>query len=122
MDVISSLQILELYSIIAYMIERRLLPILEQRLQESPAVVLLGPRQVGKTTLALALGEQHQSMYLDLESEQDRAKLAEPELYLRQHLDKLVVLDEIHRAPGLFPILRGLIDQSRRAGVKQGIY
>ena len=87
-----------------------------------PAVGLLGPRQSGKTTLALALGVPRDAVYLDLESESDRAKLAEPEAYLSAHLDRLVILDEIHRAPGLFPILRGLIDRSRRAGRKAGHY
>ncbi|MEQ1588808.1 MAG: ATP-binding protein [Gallionella sp.] len=86
----------------------------------SPAVALLGPRQVGKTTLALELGKERSALYLDLESEQDRAKLAQPELYLADHQDKLVILDEIHRAPNLFPILRGLIDQGRRNGQKTG--
>jgi len=91
-------------------------------LGESPAVVLLGPRQVGKTTLALDVANHTQAIYLDLESEIDRAKLAQPELYLSDHLDKLVILDEIHRAPGLFPVLRGLIDQGRRNGRKFGQY
>lgn len=104
------------------MIERRLLPDLLQRLHEIPAVVLLGPRQAGKTTLALTVAERQDSVYLDLESEQDRAKLVEPELYLRDHLGKLVILDEIHRAPGLFPVLRGLIDRSRHSGRGQGLY
>ena len=104
------------------MIERRLLPILLQRLDEVPAVVLLGPRQAGKTTLSLALGKPRGALYLDLESEQDRAKLAEPELYLSDHLEKLVILDEIHRAPGLFPVLRGLIDRARRGTKNHGLY
>lgn len=104
------------------MIKRRLLPILLQRLNEVPAVVLLGPRQAGKTTLSLALGKPRGALYLDLESEQDRAKLAEPELYLSDHLGKLVILDEIHRAPGLFPVLRGLIDRARRGKKKHGFY
>lgn len=85
-------------------------------------MVLLGPRQVGKTTLALALGEQADSVYLDLESERDRARLIEPEWYLAEHLERLVILDEIHRAPGLFPVLRGLIDRARRAGRRHGMY
>jgi hypothetical protein len=102
--------------------ERRLFPVLERRLSEVPAVALLGPRQAGKTTLALALGQAHDALYLDLESEQDRAKLAEPELYLADHLDRLVILDEIHRTPGLFPILRGLIDRARRGGRRSGLY
>ncbi len=101
---------------------RSLLPVLEQRLATVPAVVLLGPRQAGKTTLALALAEERDALYLDLESERDRAKLTEPELYLADRLDRLVVLDEIHRAPGLFPVLRGLIDRARRAGRRSGLY
>lgn len=104
------------------MIKRHLLPILQQRLAEVPAVVLLGPRQAGKTTLSLALGKERGALYLDLESERDRAKLAEPELYLSDHLGRLVILDEIHRAPGLFPVLRGLIDQARRDGKDHGLY
>lgn len=104
------------------MIERQLLPRLRDALSYSPAVALLGPRQCGKTTLAWALDPQQPTLYLDLESEQDRAKLSEPELYLAAHQDKLVVLDEIHRAPGLFPVLRGLIDAARRAGRKSGLF
>lgn len=104
------------------MITRRLTPLLEQRLAETPAVVLLGPRQVGKTTLALAVGEGRDALYLDLESEADRAKLTDPELYLSDHLDRLVILDEVHRAPGLFPLLRGLIDRARREGRRSGLY
>ncbi len=101
---------------------RRIVPELERRLDEAPAVVLLGPRQAGKTTLAHAVSEARDALYLDLESEQDRAKLAEPELYLADHLERLVVLDEVHRAPGLFPVLRGLIDRGRRAGRRSGLY
>jgi len=99
------------------MIARRLLPLLRERLQERPAVALLGPRQVGKTTLALALAEKSKSLYLDLESEADLAKLADPELYLSRHEDKLVILDEIQRKPDLFKILRGRIDQMKRKGL-----
>ena len=85
-------------------------------------MVLTGPRQVGKTTLALAEGESRDALYIDLESERDRAKLAEPELYLSDHFGRLVILDEVHRVPGLFPILRGLIDRSRRMGHHHGLY
>jgi hypothetical protein len=104
------------------MIERRLTSTLLARLDAMPAVGLLGPRQSGKTTLALSVGVPRDAIYLDLESESDRGKLAEPEAYLSGHLDRLVILDEIHRAPGLFPILRGLIDRSRRSGRKAGQY
>jgi predicted AAA+ superfamily ATPase len=95
---------------------------LEARLAESPAVALLGPRQVGKTTLALEVAQGASSVYLDLESPSDRNKLTDPELYLRQHLGKLVILDEIHLVPDLFPVLRGLIDEARRGGEAQGRY
>lgn len=109
---------LEQGSIIARMIERRMLSELVSALEESPAVALLGPRQAGKTTLALQLAGSRPtarpSVYLDLESEADQAKLAEPELYLSRHADKLVILDEIQRAPKIFRALRGLIDAGRR--------
>jgi predicted AAA+ superfamily ATPase len=102
------------------MIRRRLTSALETALAESPAVALLGPRQVGKTTLALELARERPSIYLDLESEADRAKLGEAELYLPRHEDKLVILDEIQRVPQLFPSLRGLIDSGRRRGRGKG--
>lgn len=104
------------------MIKRSLALRLKDAIAHTPAVALLGPRQVGKTTLALEVVRRSDALYLDLESEQDRAKLSEPELYLSGHQDKLVILDEIHRAPGLFPVLRGLIDRARRAGRRSGQY
>ena len=114
------LAFLERNSIIARMIPRRLLPTLTTALAETPAVALLGPRQAGKTTLALEVAGTRLAVYLDLESEADRAKLAEPELYLSQHEDKLVILDEIQRTPQLFRSLRGLIDAGRRRGRGKG--
>ena len=102
------------------MIRRRLLPSLISALAEAPAVTMLGPRQVGKTTLALEVAKARPAVYLDLESEADRAKLSEPELYLPQHEDKLVILDEIQRTPQLFQTLRGLIDAGRRRGRGKG--
>ncbi|WP_005034798.1 ATP-binding protein [Holophaga foetida] len=102
------------------MFERHLTSRLVEALGDSPAVALLGPRQSGKTTLALEVGGRLGAIYLDLESEADRAKLAEPELYLSGHSDRLVILDEVHRAPGLFPVLRGLIDRGRREGRRTG--
>ena len=104
------------------MIPRQLFEPLLIALQEAPAVCLLGPRQVGKTTLALSIAERLGGLYLDLESEQDRAKLAEPQMYLERHLDKLVILDEVHRTPNLFPVLRGLIDRARRTGLRTSRY
>jgi uncharacterized protein len=104
------------------MFKRHLQSLLGEELQFSPAVALLGPRQVGKTTLALEVARNIPHVYLDLESDRDRGKLAQPELYLESHLDKLVIMDEVHRAPGLFPVLRGLIDQARRSGRASGQY
>ena len=89
------------------MFRRRLLNTLIEAANRSPAVILLGPRQVGKTTLALEVTKTMGGVYLDLESARDRAKLAQPELYFDDHQNELVVLDEIHRAPGLLPLLRG---------------
>ena len=102
------------------MLPRHLASELIVALAESPAVALLGPRQVGKTTLALEVAKSRPAVYLDLESEADLAKLTEPELYLAQHEDKLVILDEIQRAPQLFQSLRGLIDTGRRRGRGKG--
>jgi predicted AAA+ superfamily ATPase len=110
----------ELTSIITRVIERRIFSELTERLAETSAVALIGPRQVGKRTLAQELAGSRPSVYLDLESIADRAKLTEPELYLPQHEDKLVILDEVHRLPGLFQMLRGLIDAGRRKGRRTG--
>ena len=85
-----------------------------------PAVVLLGPRQVGKTTLAKQCASGLGGIYLDLESQRDLSKLSDPENYLSQREDRLVILDEIQRAPELFPSLRGLIDEGRSRGFRQG--
>lgn len=104
------------------MLDRRITASLRADLAQYPAVALLGPRQTGKTTVALDIAAQSGSVYLDLESELDRTKLASPELYLAERMDRLVVLDEVHRAPGLFPVLRGLIDRARRAGRRNGLY
>jgi hypothetical protein len=102
------------------MIPRRLRARIEQMLARHPAVGLLGPRQAGKTTLALEIAAGRPSVYLDLEAAPDRAKLSDPELFLAAHEDKLVVLDEIHRMPGIFQAMRGVIDVGRRRGRRVG--
>jgi len=104
------------------MIRRAIQSQVERKLGNFPAVALLGPRQVGKTTLALAIAGtiDRGAIYLDLERQSDRAKLDDPELYLSRHEDQLVILDEIHRLPGIFQTLRSLIDQRRRAGRPNG--
>jgi len=99
------------------MIERQLSPLLDERLAFYPGMVLLGPRQVGKTTLARAVAARHPgALLLDLERPADRAQLAEPELFLAQHRDRLVVLDEVQMLPELFTHLRPEIDADRRPG------
>jgi len=95
-------------------------PLLRRRLEQFPAVALLGPRQVGKTTLALQLAATTPSLYLDLEASADLARLGEPSLFLQRHTDKLVILDKVQRLPGLFAELRGLIDAGRRQGQANG--
>ena len=83
-------------------------------LSRQSAVGIIGPRQVGKTTLALEIGNKFDSIYLDLESRQDRAKLGNPSLYLNHHENKMIIFDEIHRMPEIFQELRGIIDVRRR--------
>ena len=102
------------------MIRRHVQNQLIAALGNAPAVALLGPRQVGKTTLAHQVGDTRQSIYLDLETSSDRAKLSDAESYLAAHEDDLVILDEVHRAPELFQHLRGLIDRGRRKGKLSG--
>ncbi len=87
-----------------------------------PAVTLLGPRQVGKTTLAQRVAENLSALYLDLENPEDLLKLSDPSAFLTLHSDKLVIVDEIQRSPDLFMVLRGLIDKNRRTGHKGGQY
>jgi hypothetical protein len=89
-------------------------------LSRQAAVALIGPRQVGKTTLALAIGEASNALYLDLEDPDDRSRLSSPTLFLDNVEDRLVILDEIHRMPELFQGLRGIIDKGRRKGKGKG--
>ena len=102
------------------MIARQKSRLVRARLDQFPAVALLGPRQVGKTTLAELVAEGRASVYLDLEDPADREKLTDAALYLSGHEDKLVILDEVQRVPELFQTLRGLIDKGRRRAIRAG--
>lgn len=103
------------------MIKRWAAPRIDQALRTQAAAAIIGPRQAGKTTLARNIADSRPgALYLDLESREDRDKLAEPALFLRQYERNLVVLDEIHRAPEIFSTLRGLIDRGRRTGHGKG--
>ena len=111
--------------------DRAIVPALAQLLDEFPAVVLLGPRQVGKTTLARQWVDQHAgsatsvpapkpAIYLDLELPSARRQLEDAETFFAAHHRQLVVLDEVQRAPELFATLRSVIDQRRREGEMAG--
>jgi hypothetical protein len=99
------------------MIPRLLSSSLRERLAHYPGAVLLGPRQVGKTTLARSLAEGYpDTLYLDLERAADRARLTRLDLFFANNRDCLVVLDEVQNAPDIFAALRPEIDQDRRPG------
>lgn len=104
------------------MLARRCRTHIEENLRQTPAVALLGPRQVGKTTLALQIAASRGAgaVYLDLERPADLRRLADPDAYLRSQVGKLLVIDEIHRVPDLFATLRGIIDDRRRSGDHAG--
>lgn len=91
-------------------------PLLVEYLTIFPAVGIIGPRQVGKTTLAKAMAKNQLIHYLDLESAADRQKLSNLVLYLQNQQDKLIILDEIQQMPQLMAELRGIIDADRRVG------
>ena len=102
------------------MIARSLGETVSARLRQFPAVSLIGPRQVGKTTLARALTGAADSVYLDLEDPADLTKLDDAAGYLRGFERRLIVIDEVQRAPGLFQLLRVLVDERIRAGESAG--
>ena len=102
-------------------VRRTSLDLLSRDLAEFPVVALLGPRQCGKTTLARMLADAGRAdgrpvLHLDLERRSDRARLTDPEAFLRRHADELVCLDEVQLAPEIFSVLRGLVDEDRRPG------
>ena len=102
------------------MIERRMKGLVRQKLLDNPAVVLMGPRQVGKTTLVFDMAQEDGALYLDLERPRDLAKIADIEKFCELNADKLLILDEIQRAPELFAPLRSIIDQRKREGKSTG--
>lgn len=88
---------------------------LREALGRAPVVVLTGPRQAGKSTLAREIVRPEPSHHFDLEDPRDLARLGEPTLSL-ESLDATVVIDEAQRSPDIFPILRVLVDTDRRPG------
>ena len=105
------------------MINRKIEEKLLNALRNVPVVALVGPRQVGKTTLALKMAQQaieKHSSYLDLELDTDLSKLSDAEGYLRRFENQLLIIDEVQRLPDLFRVLRGLVDVRIRSGEKAG--
>jgi len=88
---------------------------LHDLLEQFPAVGIIGPRQVGKTTLSKFV-QTDEMIYLDLESDIDLARLSDPGLFLRTNQAKTIIIDEVQNMPELFPLLRSLIDEDRRPG------
>ena len=104
------------------MFKRNIFSVVQQRLAHFDCVAVLGPRQVGKTTLAREIAAERGdgARYLDLESAADRRQLDDPDAYFAAYADKLIVLDEIQRAPEIFTVLRVHIDARRRLGTRGG--
>ena len=99
------------------MLKRRLFSEIDSRLRQQPAAVLLGPRQVGKTTLARQVAAAWpDAVFLDMEDEGDRARLAQPAAFFGRYRDRLVVIDEVQALPEIFAALRPEIDAERRPG------
>lgn len=100
------------------MIQRWKLKDLSENLNYFPVIGIVGPRQVGKTTISKTLVKKlkKETLYLDLEDPQDQAKISNPNLFFERNQDKCVILDEVQRAPNLFPILRSMVDKNRVPG------
>ena len=98
------------------MIERFIFEELIELLEEFPAIALVGPRQVGKTTLAKRIGKQlkQEVVYIDLENPRDDLKMSDPLLFFESNMDKCIIIDEVQRRKELFPILRSVIDADRK--------
>jgi predicted AAA+ superfamily ATPase len=90
---------------------------LQQSLSNNPVTALIGPRQCGKSTLARhVLQNREDALILDLQLPSDMRKLGDPELFLQEHADRLICIDEVQLKPDLFPLLRALVDKGRRPG------
>jgi uncharacterized protein len=97
------------------MITRNLQSRINKLLTHFPAVAILGPRQIGKTTLAKSLIKDidKRVIYLDLELPSDLNKLDNPQLFFESNKDSCIIIDEVQRKPDLFPVIRSVIDQHR---------
>ena len=102
------------------MINRKLKQKLVERLDDNPAVALMGPRQVGKTTLALEIAQERDAIYLDMENERDASKVSDIERFVELNEGKLLILDEVQRLPQIFAPIRSIIDRRIRKGMATG--
>jgi predicted AAA+ superfamily ATPase len=100
------------------MLQRKWSEQIEKYLGFFPVVGIIGPRQVGKTTLVKEIQKDisKETLYLDLELPSDFSKMREPEMFLEEHQDKLVIIDEVQRLPGLFPLIRALVGKNNVPG------
>ncbi len=103
-------------------VPRRAQSDVERALSRQASVALIGPRQVGKTTLALDISNRNKSIYLDLERASDRRILEDHDDFFLRHRDSLVILDEVQRTSEIFGQIRGAIDRARRSGVRTGMF
>lgn len=97
-------------------ISRLILPYLKEFLALFPVTGIIGPRQVGKTTLAQLVGKERSCLYIDLENPIERAQITDPVFFLSQFEDRCVILDEIQFMPELFTSLRSIVDANRKPG------
>lgn len=104
------------------MIRRRIEEKVSEALRRSASVALMGPRQIGKTTIALNLSESKPSIYLDLEDRLDLAKVKDFKAFHVANRESLIILDEVQKLPDLFMELRGIIDQERRKENRYGLF
>ena len=111
-----------LVPIIHTMLDRLIEQTVLNTIEQTPAVVLVGAHQVGKTTLAKKIAKDLRSVYLDLENPRDLLRLSDPLSYFNDNKNKLIILDEIQRIPELFSTLRGVIDNNRWEGRKAKQY
>src|SRR5437016_2065973 len=98
------------------MIERRIARTLEKALSRSASVTLIGPRQVGKTTIAINIAESNNGLYLDLERSRDLQRIQDIDAFHSENRDRLIIMDEVQRLPDIFRDIRGIIDKERRRG------
>lgn len=98
------------------MIIRKAIHEISELVEDFTVVVIVGPRQVGKSTLAKAIESNREKIYIDIENPSDRVRLEDPVLFFETNLDKLVILDETQFVPDVFPVIRSMADKCSENG------